>query len=210
MNSNLLDETAIAECSRLQQIAQIELNHYLEAQAKANAQRSSQRLFALERNPLVPIKIEVERVGFTRNAAKTPYAVYKVDGRRCCTFIKRKFFMELIQILLKLKHGIEEKIRTITSSAHFGLNVTTPKQEEYITSSYLNKFFERYNHVALELTEPQRCDCNDLFDMCIHSIAAVLQPRLTDKVKPQIPPPLRYDPYAKGHKACAQSWKAHQ
>ncbi len=37
MNSNLLDETAIAQCSRLQQIAQIELNHYLEAQANAIA-----------------------------------------------------------------------------------------------------------------------------------------------------------------------------
>lgn len=83
MNSNLPDETAIAKRSRLQRIAQAELNRYLEAQANA---------IAPERNPLVPIKIKVERVGFTRNASKTPYAVYKVDGRRCCTFISAKVF----------------------------------------------------------------------------------------------------------------------
>ncbi len=112
MNSNLLDERAIT---------QIELNRYLEAQAQA---------IAPEHNPLVPVKIKVVRVGFTRNASKTPYAVYKVGTRRCCTFIKRKFFMELIQILLKLKYGIEEKIRTITSSESFGLAITTATQEQ--------------------------------------------------------------------------------
>ena len=211
MNSNLLHETVIAERSCIQQTAQIGLNRYLEAQANAIAHVCRLQRIASERNPLVSVKIKVERIGFTRNASKTPYAVYRVNGRRCCTFIKRKFFMELLQILLKLKHGIEEKIRTITSSAHFGLNITTPTQEEYITSSYLNKFFERYNQVALELIEPQECDCNDLFEMCLHSIAAVLQLRLTDKVKPQIPPPpLRYDPYARGYKSCAQKRTAYQ
>lgn len=33
----------------------------------------------------VPTFIEVERVGFTKNASNTPYLVYGVGDRRCCT-----------------------------------------------------------------------------------------------------------------------------
>jgi len=156
MNFNLKDEAAIA---------QDELNSYLEAQVRAIAPRFK---------CLVPVNIKVERVGFTRNASRTPYIVYKVGDRRCCTFVKRLFFLELVQVLLKVKYSIEDRIRSITSSEYFGLSVETTEQPKYIPSSYINTFLERYNQVALEKTAPQQCGCNDLYDMCLHLIARTL------------------------------------
>ena len=73
-------------------LAQTELNSYLEAQANAIAPKIT---------PLVRSSI-----GFTRNASSTPYMVYKIDGRRCCTFIKRRTFFDLVRVLLKLQYSI--------------------------------------------------------------------------------------------------------
>lgn len=158
MNSTQLDDTAIA---------QVEFNRYLEAQFLAIAPNIPS---------LVSTSIKVERIGFTRNASNTPYMVYinLANQRRCCTFIKRSLFLELVQALLRLKHGVEDCIQGMISSPDFGLSVKSNGCTTYIPRIYLNKFFERYNQVLLERTEPvEQCGCNDLYDMCLHAIAAV-------------------------------------
>lgn len=194
-----------------QAIATAELYCRLEQQANA---------VAPEIPALVPAKITVDRVGFTRNASNTPYMVYWVNDRRCCTFIKRSRFLELVAFLLKLKCGIEDKIREVTSGASFGLNVKAGDTDHYIARAYVNKFFERYNTVALEHTQSQEnCGCNDLFDMCLHQIADLLHPNLAEELsrplntKPAMPDPnllSKYNPYARGCKAVAQNWKIYQ
>lgn len=194
-----------------QAIATAELYCQLEEQANA---------VAPEIPALVPAKIRVERVSFTRNASNTPYMVYWVGDRRCCTFIKRSRFLELAASLLKLKCGIEDKIRSLTSGASFGFNVKAGDSQHYIPSAYVNKFFERYNTVALEHTQPQEnCDCNDLFDMCLHQIADLLHPDLAKQLSrplttaPAMPDPSllsKYNPYARGRKAAAQNWEIYQ
>lgn len=150
--------------------AQIELNQYLGQQAS---------VIAPELTPLVPAPIKVERVGFTRNASNTPYIVYWVANRRCCTFVKRRWFLNMVQALLKLKCSIEDKICGINLSPYFGLSVKAGDRQEYIPSAYVRKFFDRYNQVAIEKISPQQhCDCNDLFDMCPHAIALAFKPCL--------------------------------
>jgi hypothetical protein len=124
--------------------------------------------------PLVRVNIKVERVGFTRNASRTPYIVYKVGNPRCSTFIKRQVFIELVQVLLKLRCGIWERVKSITSAYADSLSVDTTKGNKFIPRPYVNKFFERYNQVALERIVPQPCECNDLFDMCLHSISSAV------------------------------------
>lgn len=159
-------------------IATAELYCQLEQQADA---------IAPEMPALVPIKIRVERVSFTRNASRTPYMVYWVGDRRCCTFIKRLRFLDLVQVLLKLKCGIEDKICGVVSSESFGLDVKGNDFQKYIPRSYVNKFFERYNTVALEHTQPvENCGCNDLFDMCLHQIADLLHPDLAAQLSQPI------------------------
>ncbi len=100
--------------------------------------------------PLVPTLIEVERVGFTKNASNTPYVVYRINNRRCCTFVKRRWFFACVQLLLKLKDGIEAKIRNIRSSSDFGLIVLTLETRQYIPGSYVKKFFTWLNCVLVE------------------------------------------------------------
>lgn len=157
MNFNSLDEVAIAAA---------DVNQHVEQLADA---------VAPELKPLVPAKIRVERVSFTRNASNTPYVVYWVGDRRCSTFIKRSRFLELVQMLLKLKYSIEDRITAIISSAHFGLSIKLGAQQQYIPRVFVNKFFERYNTVSLERVQPvSLCECNDLYDMCLHSIATVV------------------------------------
>jgi hypothetical protein len=153
MNSNPLDEAAIAS---------LELNAYLKAQAN---------LIAPEFVPLVRVNIKVERVGFTRNASRTPYIVYKVGDRRCSTFIKRQVFFDLVRVLLKLRCGVLDRVKSIKSAYADSLSVDTTLCNKFIPRPYVNKFFERYNQVALERIVPQPCECNDLFDMCLHSIS---------------------------------------
>lgn len=95
--------------------------------------------------PKLPTSIKVERVGFTRNASNTPYLVYRVGERRCCTFVKRRWFLECVQLLLKITDGITDRIRTVRSSSDFGLLVLTTQARYYIPSSYVNKFFTLLN-----------------------------------------------------------------
>lgn len=157
-------------------IATAELYCQLEQQANA---------ISLEIPALVQTKIRVERLGFTRNASNTPYMVYRVGERRCCTFIARRTFLDLVQKLLKLRCSIDAKITAAIVSLDFGLslkfNLGDKPGEKYIPRAYVNKFFERYNTVALEHTQPQNdCACNDLFDMCLHQIAQVLWPKFED------------------------------
>lgn len=124
---------------------------------------------------IVPAAIQVERVGFTRNAANTPYLVYKVGERRCCTFVKRRWFFELVSLLLKLVTGIEGKIRSISSGEAFGLSILIGDTREYIASSYVNQFFELFNSVAIERIKPQtQCNCERLLGFCSHAIATQL------------------------------------
>lgn len=151
---------------------------------------NSFKAFASEISPLIQTSIQVERIGFTRNASNTPYIVYQVSHtskdhltvclRRCCTFIKRRRFLELVTALLKLKYSIAERIKSIVSSPDFGLWIKVGDTSQYIASPYLNKFFERYNQVALEGVAPQdncRCSPTDLSDMCIHQISSLCQLR---------------------------------
>lgn len=148
-------------------IAQRDLYSYLTRQSNAIAPLLK---------PIVPTSIEVERVGFTRNASNTPYIVYRVNDRRCCTFVKRRWFFECIQMLLFLKDGIEAKIRTISSLPDFGLSLLTYENRKHIPSSYVNKFFTSLNFVAVERITPQpECGCNDLFNLCPHRIAAYIR-----------------------------------
>lgn len=151
---------------------------------------TSLKAFAVEISPLIQASIKVERIGFTRNASNTPYIVYQVDAskdnltvrlRRCCTFIKRRRFLELVAALLKLKYSIAERLKSIVSSPDFGLWIKAGDTSQYIASPYLNKFFERYNQLALEQVAPQdncRCSSTDLSGMCIHQIANLFQLRL--------------------------------
>ena len=60
-------------------IATSELHSHLEQQAQSVAPQIE----------LVAATISVERLGLTRNASSTPYIVYRVKERRCCTFFKR-------------------------------------------------------------------------------------------------------------------------
>lgn len=163
-------------------LVQSELTAHLNTQFKA---------FAAEIAPLVQASIKVERIGFTRNASNTPYIVYQVSHiskdnlavrlRRCCTFIKRRRFLELVAALLKLKYSIAERLKSIVSSPDFGLWIKAGDARQYIASPYLNKFFERYNQMALEWVAPQdNCGCGstDLSDMCIHQISGLFQLRL--------------------------------
>lgn len=166
MNFNSLDEAAYTRSGLSPDIAAADVNQHLEQLADA---------VAPELKPLVPAKITVERVSFTRNASNTPYVVYWVGERRCSTFIKRSRFLELVQMLLKLKYSIEDRITAIVSSAHFGLSIKLGDQQQYIPRVFVNKFFERYNTVSLERVQPViHCECNDLYDMCLHSIATVV------------------------------------
>jgi hypothetical protein len=164
-----LDAVAIAVGTAPWAIAQAELNAYLEDLANS---------IAPEFTPLVRANIKVERLGFTRNASRTPYMVYKVGDRRCSTFIKRQVFLELVQVLLKLRCGTWERVKAV-SVAHTGLyagslSVDTTEGNKFIARPYVNAFFERYNQVALERIVPSLCECNDLFDMCLHSVSSAV------------------------------------
>jgi hypothetical protein len=170
MNSNSFDEAAIA---------QAELNAYLEDLANSIAPEFTERMPAVVLSPatLVPLvraNIKVERLGFTRNASRTPYMVYKVGDRRCSTFIKRQVFLDLVQVLLKLKYGILDRVKSITSAYADSLSVDTTESSKFIARPYVNIFFQRYNQVALERIAPQPCECNDLFDMCLHSVSSAV------------------------------------
>jgi hypothetical protein len=144
-------------------IASAEINQYFSGQIQKNS---------VELKPLIAKKIKVERVGFTRNASNTPYVVYRVGERRCCTFIKRKVMTSLIQKLLQLTYGITESIRSLRVNSAGGLQVKTMSDTVCIKRRYVVKFLENYNTAALESIAPiTHCDCNDQDRMCVHAIA---------------------------------------
>lgn len=124
--------------------------------------------------PIVPTLIEVERVGFTKNASNTPYVVYRINDRRCCTFVKRRWFFACVQLLLKLKDGIEAKIRNIRSSSDFGLIILTQENRQYIPSSYVNQFFTWLNCVTVERMVEQSAS-RDLVGIYPYRIGAYLK-----------------------------------
>lgn len=106
--------------------------------------------------------------------------VYKIGDRRCCTFIKKRIFYQLVQALLKLRCGIEDRLRSVISSVDFGLSVKVGDRREYIPSVYIRKFFERYNTVALERIPPnQECDKSDMYGMCLNAIASIINWQVT-------------------------------
>lgn len=162
----------------IQAIATAELNSYLEIPGGTSVvSRIVPNL-----TPIVPRAIVVERFGFTRNSSNTPYIVYKVNGRRCCTFVKRKFFTSLIQKLLKIKYGITEKLTSIKKSEYGGINFKAAHIADYIPDVYVNIFLARYNQVALAHTPMQSvrtCECLDMFDMCVHQVASVLEEHIS-------------------------------
>ena len=146
-------------------IANFELYKYLESQAQ---------VVAPQLKPLVPANIKIERIGFTRNASNTPYIVYQVNNRRWSRFIKRVEFMQLVQVLLKLVKGIDDKIRSLVSTPDFGLLAQVGEQREYIPSSYVRKFFDLYNRAAVERIAPtQDCSCSRK-SFCQHDIVSAI------------------------------------
>lgn len=125
--------------------------------------------------PIVPKSISVERVGFTKNASNTPYIVYRVGARRCCTFVKRKWFLLCVQMLLKHKFHIEARIRSVSVTSDFGLSLLTTEKREYIPSSFVNKFFTALNSALIAHFIPFDCSCGNLFDICPHQIIQEFQ-----------------------------------
>ena len=111
--------------------------------------------FTVLLKPIVPVSIEVERVSFTKNASNMPYIVYRVNNRRCCTFVKRCWFFHWVQLLLKLKYGIGIRIRSISAGSDFGLWLKIIEDRQHIPSSFVNKFFTALNSTLLT-SSPRR------------------------------------------------------
>lgn len=137
--------------------------------------------------PKLPTFIEVERVGFTKNASNTPYLVYRVGDRRCCTFVKRRWFLECVQLLLKIKDGITDRIRTVSSSSDFGLFALTTQARQYIPSTYVNKFFTLLNwllncvEVEQVLQQPRRRNFFSLFPVYVSYKSKLNHPKHKNK-----------------------------
>lgn len=132
--------TTPAKCSKatnIQTLANLELSDYLEAQAN---------VLAPELSPIVPKVIKVEKVGLTRNSSSTPYLVYRVGDRRCCTFFKRKLLWHLVQTLLRIDYGIDEKIRSIVSTQFFDLSLKLGDSWLNVVRSHVCQFVERCNN----------------------------------------------------------------
>lgn len=184
--------------SDVQAIATKELYSHLQAQVQA---------IAPELPTLVNATItSVIRIGFTRNAAATPYMVYKIGDRKCCTFIKKRLFLDLLVTMMSKYYKNRERLKSATlQDFPKGLVIHTSAYElghepdgyeptrKYIPDGYVNKFLKQYNNVAVERTQPQEeCECNDLYSMCLHQIANFFQPKLEEIIKP-VPQPKKYN-----------------
>lgn len=97
---------------------------------------------------LVPARIQVERVGLTRNASSTPYLVYRIRDRRCCTFFKRKLLWQLMQAMLRAQYGIEDEIRSVTSTLDFGLSLFIGSSWRHVPNHQICRFVERANNFS--------------------------------------------------------------
>lgn len=126
--------------------------------------------------PILPTEIIVERIGFTQNASNTPYIVYRVNDRRCCTFVKRSWFFECMRLLLKIKDGVEAKIRSVRTLKDLGLLVLTQSNRPYIPSSYVNKFFTILNSVAVKrIMQQPECGIKDIWGIYPYRVKAYLK-----------------------------------
>ena len=126
--------------------------------------------------PIVPTEIIVERIGFTQNASKTPYIVYRVNDRRCCTFVKRRWFYLCMRLLLKIKNGVEATICSVSTAKDLGLFVLTQDNRPYISSSYINKFFTILNSVAVKrLAQQPECGIRDIYGVYPYRVKAYLK-----------------------------------
>lgn len=146
---------------------------------------------------LPPGLTKVERVGMTRNASRTPYVVYWVGERRCCTFFKRRVFLKLLQVLMAIAHNTTSTIKSVATTEWGGLKVKTATAQWILARVQVNKFFQNYHQavfqqVAFSLQEAyavtsdrngeeytistnrnhDTCSCQDLYDSCPHRIVA--------------------------------------
>lgn len=119
-------------------IATSELYSHLEQQAQSVAPQIE----------LVAATISIERVGLTRNASSTPYIVYRVRDRRCCTFFKRKLLWQLMQAMLRAQYGIEDEIRSVTSTPDFGLSFFIGSSWRHVLNHQICRFVERANNFS--------------------------------------------------------------
>ncbi|MBE9015883.1 hypothetical protein IQ272_06995 [Chroococcidiopsidales cyanobacterium LEGE 13417] len=119
-------------------IATSELYSHLEQQAQSVAPQIE----------LVPARIQVERVGLTRNASSTPYIVYRVKERRCCTFFKRQLLWQLMQAMLRAQYGVEDKIRSIISTPDFSLSFFIGSSWWHVLKQQICRFVERANNFS--------------------------------------------------------------
>jgi hypothetical protein len=119
-------------------IATSELHSHLEQQAQSVAPQIE----------LVAATISVERLGLTRNASSTPYIVYRVKERRCCTFFKRKLLWQLMQVMLRAEYGIEDKIRSIISTPDFSLSFFIGSSWQHVLNHQICRFVERANNFS--------------------------------------------------------------
>ena len=119
-------------------IATNELCSHLEQQAQSVAPQIT----------LVAATISVERLGLTRNASSTPYIVYRVNQHRCCTFFKRKLLWQLMQAMLRAEYGIEDKIRSVTSTPDLGLSFFIGSSWRHVLNQQICRFVERANNFS--------------------------------------------------------------
>lgn len=131
-------------------IATSELYSHLEQQAQSVA-TADKAVNAIHRNSLPQIElvaatIYVERIGLTRNASSTPYIVYRVRDRRCCTFFKRKLLWQLMQAMLRAQYGIEDKIRSTISTPDFSLSFFIGSSWRHVLNHQICRFVERANN----------------------------------------------------------------
>lgn len=142
---------------------------------------------------------KIERVGMTRNASRTPYVVYWVGERRCCTFFKRRLFFKLLKVLVAIAHKTISTIKSVAMTEWGGLKVKTATAQWILARVQVNKFFQSYHQAAFEqvtfnvhkeyavtLDRSGReykitandnhdiCSCQDLYDSCPHRIVATL------------------------------------
>jgi hypothetical protein len=74
--------------------------------------------------------------------------VYRVGENRCCTFFKRKLLWQLMQALLRAEYGIEDKIRSITSTPNFGLSFFIGSSWRQVLNHQICCFVERANNFS--------------------------------------------------------------
>ncbi|MUL39196.1 hypothetical protein [Gloeocapsopsis dulcis] len=142
---------------------------------------------------------KVERVGMTRNASRTPYVVYWVGERRCCTFFKRRLFFKLLKVLVAIAHSTISAVKNVETTEWGGLKIKSTTEAWILARAQVNKFFYNYHQAVFEQVtlsfQPEHaitsdrsgrdytitshnnrdtCLCQNLYDSCPHRIIATL------------------------------------